>query len=329
MAKRQRERREDANNLLAKTPEKSMVQAPSHSDFCSIQATGGDFPLLDTDHNEKIHTKRFKEPIVPSSDIKSGVTAVSELRLSRSERLCWHVKRQQATVLFIKIEGLDSACTALSLKQIVEMTAQIYQHIYEATLAQGVTLVEPRRNSFLCMLTHDKDEQTARLRFQSDKEIWNSSFPGDKVRRMLALAADIHQRLRTAPLLSSVLCSESGLGMGIASGATTMMDPDSAGARVARTSLCVRGDAADVAQEMAEASVPGTVVVHESALWRWAAAARRLPPATVLVESRQGERRRAGAFDLEARAFRPLPAAAAEPATASGARRLRRSASFS
>jgi hypothetical protein len=82
---------------------------------------------------------------------------------------------------------------------------------------------------------------------------------------------------------------------------------------------------------MAEAGAAGAVAVHESALWRWAAAARRLPPPSMFIECARGERGRAAAFDLEACAFRRPPAAAGDVAAAapeSGARRLRRSASF-
>jgi hypothetical protein len=141
---------------------------------------------------------------------------------------------------------------------------------------------------------------------------------------MLLLAADLH---RCLPAATASLRAGGGtrLRMGMASGSAALLQPASGPLQAAPSVLGVRGDAADVAQEMAGACAVGAVAVDESALWRWAAAARRLPPPSALVEcGRAGRRRRVGTFDLAAGAFRLPP----DAAHAAAARRVCKSASF-
>ena len=163
----------------------------------------------------------------------------------------------------------------------------------------------------------------------------SSSIVDCDVARMLVLAVELHSRLHSN---GAFMGKGLQVAIGIASGSTTLLGSGFGSSWTARGALSLRGDAASLAEEMAGLGVPGAVAVHESALWRWAAASRLLPPATEVLEVEGRERRRAGLFDLGTLRFR-LPdtcpavtaaaAGSAAPGSAGdGAKLLRRSASL-
>jgi class 3 adenylate cyclase len=279
------------------------------------------FPLLDIDTNMELRSKRpkhMKETQI--KDKESNDKAQDTRPLSSTSG--WR-GASMSTVLVIRVKCFDSVCEHLSLTRITTMAAELYALMLETTSMHGVEVFEPRRNCFVCVLTCDSQLPSA-------SECKRNQLAGLQVRRMLALAADIHNRLHDSTSLLRDFGS-TGLQMGMACGAVALMATHGVGVWTTPCGPSVWGDAVDVAQEMAEAGVPGTVAVHQSALWRWAVAARRLPPPSELLESGRGWRGRAGAFDLEACAFRPPSAAAADASQATAfvvPPRPRRSASF-
>ena len=301
-------------------PTKSEIQVDhenviNHLHVSEIDEPEG-FPLFDIDSNLEFCSKRPKHTETKDQGSKDQAR---DSRASSSTPV-WR-GAGMSTVLVIKVKCFDSVCEHLSLTRITTMAADLYALMRETTSMHGVEVFEPRRNCFICVLSGDS----------SAIECERNRLAGLQVRRMLALAADIHSRLRDSTSLLRDFVS-TGLQMGVACGAVALVARSGLGMWTAPCGPSVWGDAVDIAQEMAEAGMPVTVAVHQSALWRWAAAAHQLPPPSELVEGGRVGARRAAAFDLEARTFRPwhaAAAAAASQATASVARPPpRRSASF-
>jgi class 3 adenylate cyclase len=163
-------------------------------------------------------------------------------------------------------------------------------------------IVDRRWESFI-MISNNEDEQVQPMQISDDCETPASNCVISDVDRMLAVAVELHYRLHSICTLHD---NGLQLTMGIASGSTTLLGSGFGASWISRGALSTRGDAADLAQEMAGVCGAGAVAVHESALWRWAAAGPRLPPACDVVTVVGGERRLAGMFDLGLLDFRRL-----------------------
>jgi hypothetical protein len=123
----------------------------------------------------------------------------------------------------------------------------------------------------------------------SDKECYCAK---DNIEQLLSFASSLFFSLKSAHAHQSA-----GLRftMRIVTGPITLLDSSAESTQIAI------GNAAYCAEAMAAVAAPD---VHESALWRWAAATRRLPPGSDVITLESGERRRAGAYDLERGCFR-------------------------
>jgi class 3 adenylate cyclase len=184
---------------------------------------------------------------------------------------------ENATVLHIITQNVQAKSKAMSAMQVAQRVIDIYSCVGQATANHGISHVEYRTDSFVCLL-------------DLDDPICN----GDPVEHLLAFAADLHQRLAN---LDDPLQAH----MGMASGATALIG----------TTPAVVGAAANIADDLASLGIPAAVAVHDSALWRWASAARRSPPPAPPVECASGRCWRVAVFDLGSGSFRP----AAVPAT--------------
>jgi hypothetical protein len=250
----------------------------------------------------------------------------------------------RATALFLKIEGLDLLRNPTCIQRLADTMSEIFEQVDNSAANHNIDVVDRRWDSFILMSfdkvqelatpahsivcdsarSHDDQQQDIFLPHPHQVDREADSIVG----RMLALAIELHYRLH-----SSRTFHDNGLqlAMGIASGSTTLLGSGFGASWTARGALSMRGDAADLAQEMAGVCGAGAVAVHESALWRWAAAERCLPPASELVAVEGGERRRAGMFDLGTLAFRqpaPVGGMAGPRAAVPAGAALRRSASY-
>ena len=196
---------------------------------------------------------------------------------------------EETTALHINIrrpkEGDDSDGTSSTAMLDPKQALDLFLCFGQCADFHGISIIEHRTDSFVCIL---------------DANDPNSA--GDSVGQLLTFAADLNHRLVrfSVPLEAR---------MGMASGPTTLVGSTPA----------VIGNAANIAEDMARLAAAAAVAVHESALWRWAAAARRTPPAAAPVNCMGGQSARAAMFDLEAEAFRPSAAAAAAAAASAAA----------
>ena len=211
----------------------------------------------------------------------------------------------RVTALYIKIEGLDT----LNLQEIANFMPELYHYIEVAASVHGAVVAERRCDSFI-------------LKSVDDEEI-TSAGASWTIARMLALATDLECCLRST---RAHQVDGFGLSMGMACGSMTLLGNGSGASWTACSVVGVRGDAADLAEEMAGVGAAGAVTVHESALWRWAATARQPPPPSTEYSCAGGERRRAATFDLSTLSFHPP---STSPPTAHVPRRLTRSSSYS
>ena len=199
---------------------------------------------------------------------------------TRPKKLEWFVA-EKSTVLHINVQITQAASTNMSSMQAAEQVLDVYSCFRQYATIHGISIVELRTNSFVCVLDAD-DPDCA----------------GEPVGQLLAFATDLNHHLlsRPAPLHAR---------MGMASGPTALIG----------TPPVVVGDAANIAEDMARLGAVAAVAVHESALWRWAAAAGRAPPPASRVDCASGRSRGAAVFDLETGSFAaPTNAAAAAAA---------------
>ena len=168
-----------------------------------------------------------------------------------------------AIALYIRVQGLESAHEAMPSHQLAFAIPELFNQVHQAAATHAIEVVENRRDGFILICD---DQQTEPAPHQATPAIM----------RMLALATDLHAGLRFTQLFRCLHLEAAA--MGIASGPMLLMS-ESGGRGPSRVHL--PRDAGAVAEELAAtAAVPGAVAVDESALWRWAAAARRRPPAT-------------------------------------------------
>jgi hypothetical protein len=184
---------------------------------------------------------------------------------SRPKRLDCFVA-EKTTVLHIKVQNTQAKNTTMSAIQLAQQVLDVYSCVSQSATIHGISIIEPRTDSFVCVLDAD-----------------DPNCEGDPVGQLLAFAADLNSRLtsRPEPLQSR---------MGMASGPTALIGSHPA----------VVGDTANIAEDMARLGTVATVVLHESALFRWAPSA---PP----VDCAGGR----AVFDFETGSFRPAAAAAA------------------
>jgi hypothetical protein len=184
-----------------------------------------------------------------------------------STRMEWFVA-EKATVLHVNIQNSRATKIGMDAVQVAQRVIDLFSGVSQVAIDHGISHVEYRTDSFVFVL-----------------ELDDPICAGDPVGKLLAFAADLHQHLAnlTDPLQSH---------MGMASGATTLMG-----------TTAVVGGAANIAHDMALLEIPAVVAVHESALWRWASAARRPLPLPLPVECAGGCRRRVTAFDLGSCSF--------------------------
>jgi hypothetical protein len=235
--------------------------------------------------------------------IEDFMSASNEFQSSdfiKPKRLEWFVA-ENATVLHINTQYAQAAKAAISVMQVAERVIGLYSCVGEAATDHGIPHVEYRNNSFVCVI--DLDDPCC---------------AGDPVRKLLAFAADLRQRLAnlTAPVQAH---------MGMASGATTLI----------RTPLAVIGGPANIAEGMARLEIPAAVAMHDTALRRRTV---RLLPALPPVECAGEWSRQTAVFDFGTCSFRPADATVAvatpklaavpSPFPPSVARGLRRSVSF-
>jgi hypothetical protein len=238
---------------------------------------------------------RFTEPYTDGSKHAFIIDERVPSDLIKPKRIHWFVA-EKATVLHINIKEDNTERTAMSAMQVAQRVIDLYSCVGQAAIKHGISHVEYRTDSFVCILD-------------------DSICVGDPIGMLFAFASDLRQRLAnlTDPYESY---------MGIALGATTLLE----------SPLAIVGGAANIAEDMARLEISDAVAVHESALWRWASAARRpLPlPLPLPVACASGRHRRVTAFDLGSCSFHPAPAAAAAAAqkVAAAAPQRRRSASL-
>ena len=198
------------------------------------------------------------------------------------------------------------------------MLNEIYENVGTVASSYQVEIAEARCSSFVlvCDDAADPASSGSFCEFQQDQPIITSLV------RLLSLVIDLHRRLQLTQAQHGGLW----LSMGIASGSVTLLGCGSGAAWSPWTALPVRDDAAQLAEEMAAAAAGdrSAVAVHESALWRWAAAAREMPPPSDWVHVHSGGRRRAAVFDLRDGEFRQPRA---DAAGVGAPPRLRRAAS--
>jgi hypothetical protein len=202
---------------------------------------------------------------------------------STTKKLQWFVA-DNATVLHIRVQSMHAASTTMTAMQRAQQAEDVYSCVYTAAAIHGIPIIDPRTDSFVCVVDAD-----------------DPSCAGDPVGQLLrvAFAADLTRRLISRP-------AQLQARMGMASGPTAVIG----------TSPAVVGEAANIAADMARLGAVAAVAVHESALLRWAAAARHAPPAAAPVECGGGRSGRAAVFDLETGCFRPAAAALASPPAA-------------
>ena len=224
--------------------------------------------------------------------------------------------------LVVRIDNFEALLGNTDAVQIAEVVSEIYQQVDEAAQANGVHVVDRRNDRFVFISNNEEYEES-------------SECAGQRFEQLLAVALDLNKRLPATEALQSL--KNLKLTMGMASGSASLLCAGREGAWEATSTLGVHGDAVHTASKLAGRAAAGTVAVDGSALRRWAAAARSLPPPSSVVECEGGERRRAAVFDLRACAFEhpppPPPADAARGApgrsrSESEAGRLRRSISY-
>ena len=240
--------------------------------------------------------------------------------LKKTKRITSHTK-QKATTLFVKILGLETLRSAPDIHQFARTMTELFELVDGTAAAHSIDIADRRWDSFILMSCNTDMNSQGRRHLEG--ESGTNGIVDCDVARMLALALELHSRIQSN---SAFIENDLALSIGIASGSTTLLGSGFGSSWTARGALSLRGDAASLAEEMAGLGVPGAVAVHESALWRWAAASRLLPPATEVLEVEGGGRRRAGLFDLGTLRFR-LPGSCSAAFAGDGAKLLRRSAS--
>ena len=252
--------------------------------------------------------------IPEGNDYVSRPTAALNLVCS-TEKLRCRVATS-TTALVVWVDGIEELYECSSTMQIADATSELYEQIGFVAVTHGLQVVERRNDRYVYIANESTPASDAEL----------------SIERLLAGAVELYQRIPATEALRS--CANVKLRMGIASGSAALLCAGREGVWNTTITLGVRGDALHTADAMAGLAAAGTVAVDGSALWRWAAAARSLPPPTSVVDCGDGERRRAAVFDLRALAFEhpPPPDAACgaleRPRGEAGARRLRRSISY-
>ena len=223
-----------------------------------------------------------------------------------SKKLEWRCIRN-ATILFLRFDGLGE----LKILQTADLISELYDYVDRCALPFSVSVVERRWDSLVLMGT-------------SSEGNGHDHRGEENPASMFTLASELFSGLKSTHAYRTGL----QLRMGVASGTITLLGSGSGGCWASRSAM---GDAAYIAEELAAVRGAETAAVHESALWRWAAAARRLPPDSTEVTLEGGQRRRVGTYDLGRRCFERHagPGLLSSRAAGAGGGGLRRSASFS
>ena len=141
---------------------------------------------------------------------------------------------------------------------------------------------------------------------------------------MLAFAAALHAKVAALPVGGGGTGSKETSGTAVRMGMATGEAVFYVGGDGSSPFASVTGAAAAAAARMEAQAGPGLARVHRSTADKWAAEARRAPPATVRVEGGAGrEMERAAEFDCAAGEFRNFAASAAASAAAASGDRSR------
>ena len=238
-------------------------------------------------------------------------------------KLDWRTA-QTVTALFVTVRGQDS----LNIRQRVDTAVQLLEQIEGVAFLHHASVVGKRLDTGDFILkSENMQSDTNQVSPIEDGGQLHATCSKPMVDQMLALAADLYQRLRSITARRS---SAIQVVMGMACGSMTELGSRFGGSWAACSAVGVRGDAIDLAEQMAEAGASGTVMVHESALLPWAASGRRPPTASGHPTPSDGPPMGRGAvFDLVTQTFL-RPAAQRGPDGRGGAQgmRLGKSASF-
>jgi hypothetical protein len=227
------------------------------------------FPEMNS-HDDSYQGRNFDQHELPDVSIRPG---------NRFE--CYTV--ENAAILFLRFKGLNDLWSS----GIAELVSEIYEQVEMSAEACSITVVERRGDSLSL--------------------IGPSVLVSEIDRRHRGTVNSLQQVLAFASYLSCSLKSTQAYRIGvkytfgIATGLITLL---CSGTDELWTARSLMGNAAYIAEEMAAVATPDAAAVHESALWLWAVATRRLPPASEVMTMESGEWRRAGAYDLERRCFR-------------------------
>jgi class 3 adenylate cyclase len=269
----------------------------------------------------------LRTPSTESSclSVASSLHSLSSVRSLSSRtgsmRLSTHTA-QQATVLFIDIKGFTSACAAMPASRVGEWVADFYQRVDAAAAAHGVSKVEVRGDCCVCVTgIEGAVPSRAFAPAAADPR-------ADQATRMLAFAAALHDDLRTLSVAGAATATRMGVATGEVAFLVSTAAAAASGAELAAAAAhfaSAQGEAVALAARMEALAGPGAVYVHRSALHKWAAEARRLPPPTECVDGGAGRGPQwAAVFDCAERAFRTQAPPRAPPTRLS---RLRRCAS--
>ena len=229
-----------------------------------------------------------------NESLKSEMPSMNELSMTPQFDM---QRLKKTTTLFVQINGHEN----LEARAMAEIITELYLELDQAMEGvQNLLIAEKRWDSFI-LVGKDMTTTQARETALADDAGVLSISGDDILGPMLIFAANLHAGLHANQALRRF---DLTVAMGIASGTMTLIGGDSGSCWSARRALGVRDDAAHIAQAMAGLGVPATVLVHESALWRWAAATRRLPPAAACIRLESGEQHRAAIFDVHRRRFR-------------------------
>ena len=209
----------------------------------------------------------------------------------------------EVTVLLIDIQGFTNQCASLPAARVGEWVAAFYSRVDKVAAAHGVQKVAVRGDC--CIVVAGLEGSVP---FPVTKALQAPDLKSDQATRMLAFAAALHSSLATL----SAGGAPTATRMGVATGDITFLVNAAAGSEAAPCAG-VQGEVVEMAALLESKAAQGKVYVHRSTADRWAAEAHRPPPPTALMEGRCGGAERAAVYDCVARAFQPLPAAAAAP----------------
>jgi class 3 adenylate cyclase len=237
----------------------------------------------------------------PDVDGPMSITGSSRSASMRSLRLRAHAA-SGVTVLCIDIKGFTAGCAEMSAGQVGEWVAEFYQRVDQAASARGVRKVEVRGDCCVCVAGAGGripwfEQGPARAAGADGEE--------SQVTRMLAFAADLHADLAT---LAHAGAGGTCVRMGVAAGDVSVLLGEAAAGNGGGGGgfVSVQGEAATIATRMEALSTAGTVLVHSSAVKRWAAeGGAELPwPASVCVGGENDGAVESAVFDCALRAFR-------------------------